>query len=265
VTEGTHWTPTGVATFRTRETRPRWAPPCTPTTTVFPQPKSPLPADACRPATAGCCHPAGTSHHKASRNEASSGVQPFARPVFPSPVAPGMERESLGLNPELRTPPLPATHVRTGTGHGTQAGATPDMTSTSKLCISLAMFDLVSHGQPRVSKGLSPSSGGHTPPPHASSTSARKINKVCATERLRLGNIGALVRVRRHVASHAFALGRCRSHTHPARVVPTVELPNDWRCLVPALPAALVESFSTAEADWLFVEAGAKPPARPRG
>jgi hypothetical protein len=28
-----------------------------------------------------------------------------------------MEQGPLGLNPELRTPPLPATHVRAGTGH----------------------------------------------------------------------------------------------------------------------------------------------------
>jgi hypothetical protein len=27
------------------------------------------------------------------------------------------------LNPELRTPPLPATHVRAGTGHGTLASS----------------------------------------------------------------------------------------------------------------------------------------------
>jgi hypothetical protein len=30
---------------------------------------------------------------------------------------PRMDRGPLGLSPELRTPPLPATHVRAGTGH----------------------------------------------------------------------------------------------------------------------------------------------------
>src|SRR5664280_2439655 len=32
-----------------------------------------------------------------------------------------MEQGPLGLNPELRTPPLPATHVRAGTGHRVRA------------------------------------------------------------------------------------------------------------------------------------------------
>src|ERR1035437_8553514 len=36
-----------------------------------------------------------------------------------------MERGPLDLNPELRTPPLPATHVRAGTGHRVLARATP--------------------------------------------------------------------------------------------------------------------------------------------
>src|SRR5215211_2024098 len=36
-----------------------------------------------------------------------------------------MGRGSLGFSPELRTPPLPATHVRAGTGHGHWPGTTP--------------------------------------------------------------------------------------------------------------------------------------------
>ena len=62
-------------------------------------------------------HPAGTSHraeHQMTRPQRR--FTQFTRPVFPSPVAPGMEQGPLGFYPELRTPPLPATHVRVETG-----------------------------------------------------------------------------------------------------------------------------------------------------
>ena len=36
---------------------------------------------------------------------------------LPLACAPRMDQGPLGLSPELRTPPLPATHVRAGTGH----------------------------------------------------------------------------------------------------------------------------------------------------
>jgi hypothetical protein len=39
----------------------------------------------------------------------------FTRPAFPT-CDHRMERQSLGLNPELHTPPLPAPHVGAGTG-----------------------------------------------------------------------------------------------------------------------------------------------------
>ena len=71
-------------------------------------------------------HPAATSHRRGS---ASRGIiERFTR-VHPSglPLAcgPRMERGPLGFSPELRTPPLPATHVRAGTGHGHWPGTTP--------------------------------------------------------------------------------------------------------------------------------------------
>ena len=71
-------------------------------------------------------HPAGTSHRRGSN--VTRHHRGFTR-VHPSglPLAcdPRMERESLGFFPELRTPPLPATHVRAGTGHGHWPGTTP--------------------------------------------------------------------------------------------------------------------------------------------
>ncbi len=48
----------------------------------------------------------------------------FTRPAFPSPVAHRMERRALGLSPELRTPPLLATHVGVGTGFEHKPGIT---------------------------------------------------------------------------------------------------------------------------------------------
>jgi hypothetical protein len=56
-----------------------------------------------------------------------------------------VEQGPLGLNPELRTPPLPAAHVRAGTGAehspGTTSSASPTLHTTS----CLAARDLVSH------------------------------------------------------------------------------------------------------------------------
>ena len=46
---------------------------------------------------------------------------------LPLTCDPRTGRESLGLNPELRTPPLPATHVRAGTGSNTSPGYATDI------------------------------------------------------------------------------------------------------------------------------------------
>jgi len=48
------------------------------------------------------------------------GFTRFTRPACPSPVAPPMGREALGLFPVLRTPPLPAAHDRAGPGVSTR-------------------------------------------------------------------------------------------------------------------------------------------------
>ena len=71
-------------------------------------------------------HPADTSHRRDPN--VTRHPRGFTR-VHPSglPLAcdPRMGRGSLGFFPELRTPPLPATHVRAGTGHGHWPGTTP--------------------------------------------------------------------------------------------------------------------------------------------
>ncbi len=153
----------GVATFHTHEIRPGWAPPiprqrrCSYGRNTISRPP---PAAFQR---RGCYHPTGPSHPRGSGLRGiKQGFTPFARPVFPSPVAPGMERGPLGLNPELRTPPLPATHVRTGTGHGTLARSyTLDMIVDLQSVNSLVMCDLVSHRYPRLQGGSPSFCGAH--------------------------------------------------------------------------------------------------------
>ena len=106
----------GVSTFHLREMRPGWAPP--------------LPRG-------GGAHPAGP--YSPAVTCRFSAASPAPQRIFPSPgfditrhlrgfthVRPfglpltcnlRMERKPSDLNPELRTPPLPATHVRAGTSN----------------------------------------------------------------------------------------------------------------------------------------------------
>ena len=108
--------PDGVPTFRWHETRPGRAPSiprgrrCS-----HDRPSAPgrrLPLHSGQP-----LHP-GTATHQPGltltrRHQGFTHVHPSGLPLT---CGPRMEREPLGLNPELRTPPLPATHVRAETG-----------------------------------------------------------------------------------------------------------------------------------------------------
>ena len=71
-------------------------------------------------------HPAGAFRLAGpKRDEASSRVHSRS-PVRSSPCLwPPGGSQTLGLLPELRTPPLPATHVKVGTDHRTLIRATP--------------------------------------------------------------------------------------------------------------------------------------------
>ncbi len=75
------------------------------------------PTDACRSSTASPCTPLQQPISKAHNNETSTEVHAIHPPGLTLTCDPRMEREPSGLNPELRTPPLPATHVRAGTDH----------------------------------------------------------------------------------------------------------------------------------------------------
>ena len=92
-------------------------------------------AGACRFPTAGPYGPAGTSHPRGSPSRSlNGGSLTFAHPDLLLACGPRMERALLGFFPELRTPQLPATHVRAETGHHTLVrGYTFDISRTSMM------------------------------------------------------------------------------------------------------------------------------------
>jgi hypothetical protein len=118
----------GVSTFRMRKTRPGRVPSMPRGGGVHAAGQVP-PAAACRfpaasPAPRSDIPPPGltlTRRHQGFAHAHPSGL--------PLTCDPRTGRESLGLNPELRTPPLPATHVRAGTGSNTSPGYATDITN----------------------------------------------------------------------------------------------------------------------------------------
>jgi hypothetical protein len=103
------------------------------------------PAAACRSSTARPCTPVLIPSAGALGNEASAGVHSRS-PVRSSPrLRSRMERERFGFFPELRTPQLPAAHVRAGTGLEHWPEAMPPTSSVLQPASSLAPCDLVSH------------------------------------------------------------------------------------------------------------------------
>lgn len=102
------------------------------------------PAGACRSATASPYTPLGQPISEAHDNETSTQVHAIHPPGLALTCNPRMERRPSGLNPELRTPPLPATHVRAGTGHRAQARNYATDQPVLLPASSLAACDLVS-------------------------------------------------------------------------------------------------------------------------
>ena len=136
----------GVPTFRAYETRLGWAPP-QPRGRRCPHDRYSL---TDRRLLLLNSQPLPPNQHAISEDHVTRHHQRFTR-VHPSSLpltcSPRIAREPLGLNPELRTQPLPATHVEAGTGHQTQArdhtvGNTPYRHSMGPL----AARDIVSHG-----------------------------------------------------------------------------------------------------------------------
>ena len=140
--------PDGVTAFRTHESRPGWVlsvareQRCSSRLERVPNrrpPHSQRPVPALRHNNPS----RGALHH-----EASTRVQAIHPSGLPLACDPRMERERLGLFPELRTPPTSgrATHVEEGTGHRARTWnnthATSDEPPTS---CSLVSCDLASH------------------------------------------------------------------------------------------------------------------------
>jgi hypothetical protein len=104
----------GVPTFHMHEIRPGWVPP-TPRDGGVPAAGQMPPTAACRFSAAS---PAPRCHIPPAELILTRRQQGFTH-VHPSGLlltcSPRVERGPSGLNPELRTPPLPATHVRPGT------------------------------------------------------------------------------------------------------------------------------------------------------
>jgi hypothetical protein len=100
--------------------------PYTPGTVVSSRLKARYSTGTCRFSSGQSLHPAGTSHRRdpnvTRHHRGFTRVHPSGLPLACNPR---MGRGSLGFFPELRTPPLPATHVRAGTGHGHWPGTTP--------------------------------------------------------------------------------------------------------------------------------------------
>ena len=108
--------PDGVPTFRWHETRPGRVP-SMPRGRRCPRGRASAPSRRLPLHSGQPLHP-GTATHQprltlTRRHQGFTHVHPSGLPLT---CGPRMEREPLGLNPELRTPPLPATHVRAETG-----------------------------------------------------------------------------------------------------------------------------------------------------
>ena len=79
-----------------------------------------------------------TRHHQGFTRVHPSGL--------PLACGPRTDRGPLGVFSELRTPPLPATHVGAGTGPGHWPGITPSASADLLPVNPLNLCDLVSHG-----------------------------------------------------------------------------------------------------------------------
>jgi hypothetical protein len=111
--------PDGVSTFRMHEPRPGWAPPlprgqrCSHGRRRFARPPLAVPPRP-GPAPRSSSHLPGlwvTRHQQGFTHVRPSGL--------PLACAPGWNETRFGFCPELRTPQLPATHVKAGTGLNT--------------------------------------------------------------------------------------------------------------------------------------------------
>jgi hypothetical protein len=86
-------------------------------------------------------------HNPSAKGAVTRHHQRFTPLTVRSSLArgPRTEREPFVVSPELRTPPLPATHAEVGTGLTGMTSATPSTQSTLPTASSLNACDFVSH------------------------------------------------------------------------------------------------------------------------
>jgi hypothetical protein len=124
----------------------------TPGTVVSSRPAVRCPAGTRRFAAASPCipleHSAWRDPNVTRHHQGFTHVHPSGLPLACDPRT---EREPLGVFSELRTPPLPAAHVRAGTGPGHWPGITPSASAGLLPVNPHNLCDLVSHrpGVPR--------------------------------------------------------------------------------------------------------------------
>jgi hypothetical protein len=101
------------------------------------------PAASQRPALHPRCH------HPSAREVVTRHQQRFTqltRPIFPLPIAPERNENPFGVSLQLRTPPLPATHAKAGTGlTDTDPELHPRHQSNLPTASPLTTCDLASH------------------------------------------------------------------------------------------------------------------------
>ena len=127
--------PNGVATFRTYEMRPGWVP-SVPRGLRYPHGWQVFTTRRTPPFNGRSLYPGTTTHRRrltlTRHHRGFTIVHPSGLPLA---CDHRMERQSLGLNPELHTPPLPAAHVGAGTG----------IRYLPELCHHRSSFDAATH------------------------------------------------------------------------------------------------------------------------
>jgi hypothetical protein len=138
----------GVSTFRACEMRPGWAPSMPRGDGVLPggvnHPPGAYRISAVRPAPCSRLPPAGS--YLTRRHRGFTVVRPSGLPLA---CRPRVEQGLLGFSPELRTPPLPATHVQVETGHRTRTRDYPVIGATAD---PLSKGQSTHHTRPRVAR-----------------------------------------------------------------------------------------------------------------
>jgi hypothetical protein len=135
----------GIATFRRYETRSGWASPLSRGGGVLPTSRA-SPVGACRFPAASPSPSLPQPVCEGSSDETSTEIHTINPSDLSLARGPRTEREPFGVSPGLRTPPLPATHAKVGTGlTDTDPELHPRHQSNLQTVSPLTTCDLASH------------------------------------------------------------------------------------------------------------------------